>query len=265
MAEDIAAITRFFRAATLCCVVGVCYSALSLWVSTADEKPIPKTGTAGQFTGLSLKKLAREDSVMFMKHPLEADQTLYRFRINNGGQDIADMVVALDLPAPLAKEPFVIDQSGIDDLTVKAAFAGYTRTPPRRRTERVSGFSNSAVIEMSRFRRLGSLDVGLITAPLKPKQIIMVTAPDGSIQLTVAPAYDRYGSVSVRHSRSGAKDGAEQVTSFPIGKPVADVELIDRSKPLRPWSRSVLSLVTQEEMLEAMKAGTKINIEQHFN
>jgi hypothetical protein len=94
--------------------------------------------------------------------------------------------------------------------------------------------------------------------------MITFTDTDGSIKIGIAgsPAVGRYGSVTVMRRRPENKDEAE---SFYIGYPIPDAELIDRRIHLRPGSRSVLSLVTQGEMLQAMKDGIGIKIEQHFN
>jgi hypothetical protein len=52
--------------------------------------------------------------------------------------------------------------------------------------------------------------------------------------------------------------------SFPINYPAPNTGLIDIARPLRPESRSVLFLMTQDEMLQAMKEHVDIQMEQHF-
>jgi hypothetical protein len=205
--------------------------------------------------------LTPQESVMFLGNHLESDQSFYRFQITNGNSEISDITVALDLPALLARQPIEIDRSAADIRNLKVAFASYIRTTPSE-TKRISDLGNTVVIEISRLQQFGRVDLGLVTAQMRTRQMITFTDTDGSIKLGVAPAVGRYGSVSVMRRRPGEK---EELLSFPIGYPVPNLELIDMAKPLRPWSRSVLSLLTQDEMLQAMKDGVGIKIEQHFN
>ncbi len=79
--------------------------------------------------------------------------------------------------------------------------------------------------------------------------------------MTTSPHYGRYGSISVKRP----KHGGLEARSFAVLAPVQNGELIDRSNPLRPWSRTVLSLLTQDEMIENMNKGIGIQVEQHFN
>src|ERR1035438_4968290 len=104
------------------------------------------------------------------------------------------------------------------------------------------------------------VDLGFVTAPIKERRVIMATAPDGSVNLGVAPIYGRYGSVSVR--RPITRDGkiVSEMESFPINYPAPNTELIDIARPLRPESRSVLFLMTQDEMLQAMKEHVDIQM-----
>ena len=62
------------------------------------------------------------------------------------------------------------------------------------------------------------------------------------------------------------RDGkiVSEMESFPINYPAPNTGLIDIARPLRPESRSVLFLMTQDEMLQAMKEHVDIQMEQHF-
>ena len=198
---------------------------------------------------------------MFLKEPLDSGQEFYRFQVRNNGSDLSDVTIALDLPALLAKQPILIDRTGADNLALKAAFSAYVRTIPGKPPERIADLNNTAILDLSRLKNSDFIDIGLVTAPIKDRQIVMITAPDGSIQMTTSPHYGRYGSVSVKRP----KDGGLEARSFTVGAPVPNIELIDRSNPLRPWSRTVLSLLTQDEMVENMNKGIRIQVEQHFN
>jgi hypothetical protein len=238
---------------------------------TIPEQPAPTLKTAFPPTGtpspsidglyLSLKRLLPEESIMFLKEPLDSGQEFYRFQVRNNGSDLSDVTIALDLPALLAKQPILIDRTGADNLALKAAFSAYVRTIPGKPPERIADLNNTAILDLSRLKNSDFIDIGLVTAPIKDRQIVMITAPDGSIQMTTSPHYGRYGSVSVKRP----KDGGLEARSFTVGAPVPNIELIDRSNPLRPWSRTVLSLLTQDEMVENMNKGIRIQVEQHFN
>ena len=220
--------------------------------------------TADQSLGLSLRQLSPDASVMFLEEPLKSDQFFYRFRLTNRASDIYDLMIALDLPALLDRNPILIDHSGAENLTVKAAFSGYVKMNRENKMERVSTKSNGVIIETSRLKRDALIDVGVITTSIKIRQITIVTAPDGSIQLATEPAYGRYGSVSViQHNPTGSKHDVGDMGSFPIIYPFPNTELIDGTK-LRTWSRSILIPLTQDEMLEAIKNGTTFRIEQHY-
>lgn len=215
----------------------------------------------------SLVQVTSADSMMFLDKPLDEGQSLYRFRLTSLGKDLTDIKIALDLPALLAAQPITIDRSGTENLTAKAAFSAYTRTTPQNETERISGLSNTAIIEMSRLRKTGQIDIGLITIPVRPNSMMMATAPDGALMLAMAPAYGRYGSLSVKYDHLGAPSNGEGKTeahSFPIVFPIPNSELIDSATELRPWSRSALQLLTQDDILKAEKDHVNLKVEQHF-
>jgi hypothetical protein len=117
--------------------------------------------------------------------------------------------------------------------------------------------SNIVVIEIPRFRQLGVVDVAVVTAQMKERQLIWATAPDGALYIGVSPLYGRFGALSVRR-------GMNDVHSFAIDSPAVGRNLIDTTKELRPWSRSVLQPLTQGEMLQAGKEGVNIKVEQYF-
>ena len=205
----------------------------------------------------SLTQLPREDSVMFLDIPLGSGESFYRFQMMNSGADALDIQVALDMPALLARAPIIISNSGTENLVVKAAFSGYTRTTPQKGTERISGLSNVVVIEIPRFRQLGVVDVAVVTGQMKERQLIWATAPDGAIYIGVSPLYGRFGALSI-------KRGTKDVHSFAVEFPAVGRNLIDTAKELRPWSRSVLQPLTQDELIQAGKDGVNIKIDQYF-
>jgi len=166
----------------------------------------------------------------------------------------------------LAREPLLIDSSGTENLQLKASFSAYLRKPLGGKTERIPGRGNTVILEAQKLRPAAAIYVGIVTEPPRVRQIITVTAPDGSVQLATAPIYGRYGSVSAQY-HVGTADGGykNSVESFPVSQPGLGAELIDMTRPLRPWSRSVLSLLTQEDMLKAEKDHAEIKLEQHFN
>ena len=244
--------------------VGIVETVKGVNATRASHTPAPPS-TVIESLGYSLKLLNTRESTLFLNEPLEPDHSFYRFQIaNTGGDAISDIRVALDLPALLARQPIVIDHSFTDNLTVKPVFAAYTRTPPGGKTERISGLSNAVIVEISRLRQSGMIDLGFVTAPIKERRAIVATAPDGSIVLGVAPIYGRYGSVSIRRPVTRAGKTAIEMKSFPVNHPTLNTELIDISRPLRPESRSVLFLMTQDEMIKAINDHVDIQMEHHF-
>jgi hypothetical protein len=157
--------------ASVLILAGFCFL-VSYWIRPATPVLPPTV-----HVGCSLKVLTPQESVLFLKDPLESGHSFYRFQIaNNSGSDISDVRVALDLPALLSRQPIVIDHSFTDNLTVKPVFSAYTRTPSGRKTERVSGLSNAIIVEISRLRQSGMVDLGFVTAPIKERRVIMATA-----------------------------------------------------------------------------------------
>ena len=93
------------------------------------------------------------------------------------------------------------------------------------------------------------MDIGFVTAAPKPQMLIVVrTAPDGAIQIGIAPAYDRYGSLSMNTAYDG-DDGKNEFYSFAIRYPDTGAELIDSAKELKTGSRSILTTFTPQVRL----------------
>ncbi|MDP9114831.1 MAG: hypothetical protein M3O20_14280 [Acidobacteriota bacterium] len=126
---------------------------------------------------LSLKKLPPQASIMFLKEPIESGQAFYRFQVMNNGSDLSDLTIAVDLPALLARQPVLIDRTGADTLSLKAAFSAYVRTEPGKVPQRIADLNNTAILDISRFKNSDLIDVGFVTAPIKDRQVVMITAP----------------------------------------------------------------------------------------
>jgi hypothetical protein len=207
----------------------------------------------------SLQQLTSEKSLAFLKEPLRPGESFYHFRVSSGMGD-SNISIALDLPALLSRDPILIAHSGADDLNVAAEVSEYTRSSEGR-TERVkSRFGNGVTIEMSRLWSPGFVDVGIVTAPIKQGQIVLATAPDGSIVMSVAPIYGRFGSLSMMHRTIGG-GGERNARSYPITYPMPGRELIDYTNELSPWSRTQLQPFTKDELLRADRAGIHISFE----
>lgn len=193
----------------------------------------------------SLIKMTDHDSLALLGKPLGAGQAFYRFQMFNGNRDISSVSINLDLPALLAEQPTVIHSTGAENLTVKEELSPCMVTL-NGKTERISAFDNSGIIEISQFRQPGVVDIGFVTATPRPRMLVVVTAPDGAIKIGLAPAYGRYGSLSIRYREDG-DDGKNEFHSFAVRDPDIGGELIDSTKELRPGSRSILTRFSQDD------------------
>lgn len=208
--------------------------------------------------GFSLREVSPAQSVMFWPKTLAPGQALYRFDLSNNGRDISGLVISLDLPAIIVKgETRFINITGADNPNLK------TELPPCTlmvdgKAEPLSGPDSSATIEISRLRYLGTVSIGFVTSAAGSGMLTVATAPDGSIVLTLAPAYGRYGAITVRYPRDGDK-GKNEFHSYAVRNPIPDKELIDSTQELRPESRSILLGVTKEEV-SAKNAGMQCTI-----
>jgi hypothetical protein len=195
----------------------------------------------------SLNRLTDQESAISLGKRLGPGQSFYRLEMIESKRDISGVVINLDLPGLLVDQPLIVHTEGAENLTAKAEVLPPTLNI-NGEPESISKFNNSATIEIPQFRQHGFVGIGLVTAPVKPEMLTVMTISNGALVIGIAPAFDRYGSLSIRY-REGGNDSKYEFHSFAIRRPDPEVELIDSAKELYPGSRSILLGITRQDAL----------------